>query len=129
MRIPTARDYSGVLNATAFIAAIGNARVFVPGRDLAAWLGLVPRQITTGGVWSASPNAAQLFAEVANPRRQVGSADAPDQRNAARWLVARTDAARTQAAGVAPANKLARIVWAVLRRGEEFDAAAVRPTA
>jgi transposase len=39
----------GVLNATALAAAIGNAATFARGRDLAAWLGLVPRQATTGG--------------------------------------------------------------------------------
>ena len=39
----------GMLNATALSAAIGDGRTFARGRDLAAWLGLVPRQITTGG--------------------------------------------------------------------------------
>ena len=39
----------GVLNATALVAAVGNAATFARGRDLAAWLGLVPRQMTTGG--------------------------------------------------------------------------------
>ena len=39
----------GALNATALVAAIGDARTFARGRDLAAWLGLVPRQATTGG--------------------------------------------------------------------------------
>ena len=39
----------GVLTATALVAAVGNARTFSCGRDLAAWLGLVPRQATTGG--------------------------------------------------------------------------------
>ena len=39
----------GVLNATALAAAIGEGETFARGRDLAAWLGLVPRQITTGG--------------------------------------------------------------------------------
>ncbi|RWM24709.1 MAG: IS110 family transposase [Mesorhizobium sp.] len=39
----------GVLNATALIAAVGDASAFRRGRDLAAWLGLVPRQFTTGG--------------------------------------------------------------------------------
>ncbi len=38
-----------VLNATALIAAIGQGESFARGRDLAAWLGLVPRQVTTGG--------------------------------------------------------------------------------
>jgi transposase len=39
----------GVLTATALVAAVGNARTFARGRDLAAWLGLAPRQATTGG--------------------------------------------------------------------------------
>ena len=39
----------GPLNATALVAAIGKAETFGRGRDLAAWLGLVPRQMTTGG--------------------------------------------------------------------------------
>jgi transposase len=39
----------GVLSATALVAAIGDGQSFARGRDLAAWLGLVPRQATTGG--------------------------------------------------------------------------------
>src|SRR3979411_3196939 len=39
----------GVLNATALVAAIGDGRTFSRGRDLSAWLGLVPRQASTGG--------------------------------------------------------------------------------
>ena len=50
----------GVLNATALVAAIGDARMFNRGRDLSAWLGLVPRQATTGvsRSCSGSPGAA-----------------------------------------------------------------------
>jgi len=47
-RLPTIPGV-GVLNATALVAAIGSGAAFAQGRDLAAWLGLVPRQITTGG--------------------------------------------------------------------------------
>ena len=39
----------GPLNATALVAAVGSAQTFQRGRDSAAWLGLVPRQMTTGG--------------------------------------------------------------------------------
>src|SRR5204863_6115126 len=39
----------GTINATALAAAVGNARAFGRGRDMAAWLGLTPRQMTTGG--------------------------------------------------------------------------------
>src|SRR5687768_16651226 len=50
----------GVLNATALVAAIGDGRAFSRGRDLSAWLGLVPRQATTGASPSClgSPSAA-----------------------------------------------------------------------
>ncbi len=50
----------GVINATALVAAVGDARSFARARDLAAWLGLVPRQATTGASpgFSASPKAA-----------------------------------------------------------------------
>lgn len=47
-RLTTIRGV-GIMNATALIAAIGKAETFAHGRDLAAWLGLVPRQWTTGG--------------------------------------------------------------------------------
>ena len=39
----------GTINATALAAAVGNAGTFGRGRDMAAWLGLTPRQMTTGG--------------------------------------------------------------------------------
>ncbi len=55
----------GVLNATVLVAAVDSGESFARGRDLAAWLGLVPRPITTGGnrVWPGSPNVAiDIFA-------------------------------------------------------------------
>src|SRR4249920_608131 len=48
-RLLTSIPGIGPLNATALMAAIGNAQTFGRGRDLAAWLGLVPKQVTTGG--------------------------------------------------------------------------------
>jgi len=47
-RMTTIRSI-GVLNATALVAAIGDGHTFDRGRDLSAWLGLVPRQVTRGG--------------------------------------------------------------------------------
>lgn len=49
MRRLTSIPRIGVLNATALVAAIGDASSFQHARDLGAWLGLVPRQLTTGG--------------------------------------------------------------------------------
>jgi transposase len=48
-RLLTSVPGIGPLNATALVAAIGKAETFGRGRDLAAWLGVVPRQVTTGG--------------------------------------------------------------------------------
>jgi transposase len=54
---------TGVQTATALVAAVGNAQTFSCGRDLAAWLGLVPRQATTGGKprLRASASAARII--------------------------------------------------------------------
>jgi transposase len=93
---------SGVLNATALMAAIGNGETFARGRDLAAWLGLAPRQVTTG--------VLPVLAASSTP---LGS-----------WLKRPLKCMHKNAAVVALANKLARIVWIVLRRGAAFDAAA-----
>ena len=49
MRRLTSIPGIGTINATALAAAVGNARAFRRGRDMAAWLGLTPRQMTTGG--------------------------------------------------------------------------------
>jgi transposase len=48
-RLLTSIPGIGPLNAMALMAAIGNGQTFGRGRDLAAWLGLVPKQVTTGG--------------------------------------------------------------------------------
>ena len=68
----------GALNATALVAAVGDARTFVRGRDLAAWLGLVPRQATTGGKTALARDhqARQpIFAQVADSRCPGSDAD------------------------------------------------------
>jgi hypothetical protein len=57
----------GTINATTLAAAVGNARAFRRGRDMAAWLGLTPRQMTTGGKprLLGSANAATvIFARI-----------------------------------------------------------------
>jgi transposase len=112
----------GVMVASALIAAIGKAESFANGRDLAAWLGLVPKQSRTGG-------KAKAFGDSNRGNKYLrkllihgaGSAlphlaGAPD---AARALGERLARAGTQnIAMVALANKLARIAGAVLGRRE-----------
>jgi len=114
----------GATIASALIAAIGKAETFEHGRDLAAWLGLVPRQFTTGGrpkLLGISKRGNRYLrkllirgARAALPR--VAERDTP----LGRWAKALLDRAHPNVAVVAFANKLARIAWAVLRRGERF---------
>jgi transposase len=123
----------GVLNATALLAAIGNGQTFARGRDLAAWLGLVPRQVTTGGkprlVGITKRGNKYLRKLLIHGARSALPSLATSATPLGSWLRALMQRVHKNAAVVALANKLARIVWVVLRRGEEFDAAAVRTAA
>ena len=123
----------GVLNATALLAAIGNGQSFTRGRDLAAWLGLVPRQITTGGkprlVGITKRGNKYLRKLIIHGARSALPSLATSSTPLGGWLRGLMQRVHKNAVVVALANKLARIVWVVLRRGEEFDAAAVIKTA
>jgi transposase len=123
----------GVLNATALLAAIGNGQTFARGRDLAAWLGLVPRQVTTGGkprlVGITKRGNKYLRKLLIHGARSALPSLATSATPLGGWLRALMQRVHKNAAVVALANKLARIVWVVLRRGEEFDAAAVSAAA
>jgi transposase len=118
----------GVLNATAMVAAIGNGETFAKGRDLAAWLGLVPRQITTGGkprlVGITKRGNKYLRTLLIHGARSAMPGLAASATPLGDWLRGLMARVHKNTAVVALANKLARIVWAVLRKGEAFSAAA-----
>lgn len=116
----------GVIIASALIAAVGKAETFEHGRDLAAWLGLVPRQWTTGGkpklMGISKRGNKYLRKQLIHGARAALPHVAERDTALGRWakdLIAR---AHPNVAVVALANKLARIAWAVLRRGEKFAA-------
>jgi transposase len=114
----------GVLNASALIAAIGRADSFARGRDLAAWLGLVPRQVTTGG----KPRLVGISKRGNKYLRKLlihgARAALPTLLESATpfgaWLRGLLARMHKNAVVVALANKLARIAWAVLRHNETF---------
>ena len=118
----------GVLNATALVAAVGNAQTFARGRDLAAWLGLVPRQVTTGGkprlVGITKRGNKYLRRLLIHGARSVMPTLATSATPLGGWLRGLLARVHKNAAVVALANKLARIAWVVLRRGEVFDTTA-----
>lgn len=121
----------GILNATALVAAIGDARTFAHSRDLAAWLGLVPRQLTTGGkprlVGITKRGNKYLRKLLIHGARSAMSLLVGSATPLGNWLRALMDRVHRNVAVVALANKLARIVWAVLRHGTEFKATAAVP--
>jgi transposase len=111
----------GPLTATALIAAVGDAQVFKNGRQFAAWLGLVPKQYSTGGqtrLLGISKRGDSYLRKLlihgarATLRWARTKADRRSQR--IRGLLERRGWNRT---AVAVANKNARIVWALLSRG------------
>ena len=121
----------GVLNATALVAAIGGGETFGCGRDLAAWLGLVPRQVTTGGrpkllgiTKRGNKYLRKLLIQGARAAMPTLSRTATPLGSWLRGLLAR---AHGNAVVVALAAKLARVAWSLLRHETNF--AVTRPAA
>lgn len=118
----------GVLNATALVAAVGDAAAFARGRDFAAWLGLVPRQRTTGGrarlLGITKRGNAYLRTLLIHGARAALPALLAKPGALGDWLRGLKARAHVNTVVVALANKLARIAWAVLRGGRPFQAAA-----
>ncbi|MCW2286870.1 transposase [Rhodoblastus acidophilus] len=121
----------GALNATALVAAIGDARTFGRGRDLAAWLGLVPRQATTGGkprlLGITKRGSKYLRKMLIQGARSALPTLVRAQTRLGAWLRGLSGRAHGNVVVVALAAKMARIVWALLRHGRDFDAQ-IQPT-
>ncbi|NDR55333.1 IS110 family transposase [Aliiruegeria sabulilitoris] len=118
--------------ATALVAAIGDGSSFHRARDLSAWLGLVPRQITTGGkarlIGISKHGNSYLRKLFIHGARTVLHLVRDRSTPLARWVDALKARAHANVAGVAMANKLARISWAVLTRGERYRPSALVAT-
>jgi transposase len=116
----------GPLISTGLVAAIGTGEAFDRGRDFGAWLGLVPRQYSTGGrsvlgriSKRGSKYLRTLLIQAAKvllmrphnwPRYSFGA-----------WLKTASERLHRNKLAVALANKLARIAWSVLRHDKAFD--------
>ena len=114
----------GPVSATALIAAIGDVTQFKNGRQLAAWLGLVPREHSTGGtprLLGISKRGDRYLRKllVHGARATLRWVDTKcDDRS--RWLKALIARRGKNRAAVALANKNARIVWALLAHNQEY---------
>ena len=123
----------GAIVASALVAAVGQAESFDRGRDLAAWLGLVPRQFTTGGkpklLGISKRGNKYLRRQLIHGARAALPYVAERDTPLGRWAKGLMSRAHPNVAVVAFANKLARIAWAVLRRGQRFAATGMSMTA
>jgi transposase len=124
-RLLTSIPGIGPLNATALTAAIGNAQTFGRGRDLAAWLGLVPKQATTGGkpklLGISKRGNVYLRKMLIHGARAALPTLSKSATPLGKWLRGLLARAHVNTVVVALAAKLARIVWAVIRSGKRFD--------
>jgi transposase len=117
----------GPMISTAMVAAVGTGEAFERGRDFAAWVGLVPRQYSTGGrtvlgriTKRGSRYLRMLFVQAAKvilmrtnrwPDFSFGG-----------WLTKAAERMNRNKLAVAMANKLARMAWSILRHKTAFDA-------
>lgn len=115
----------GPMTATALVAAVGDARQFARGRDLAASLGLTPGQHSSGGkerlLGITKHGDCYLRTLLVHGARAVlkGAARKDDPRS--RWVTSVAHRRHKNVAAVALANKMARIAWALLKRGGTYD--------
>jgi transposase len=117
----------GPIIASAMVAAIGNGTAFAKGRDFAAWLGLIPKQMSTGdrtilGRITKRGNRylRTLFMQGARvillrPANWMKHSFGP-------WLTAAAQRLHHNVLATALANKLARITWTVLAQGRSYEA-------
>jgi transposase len=114
----------GALNATALTAAVGEAEDFASARDLAAWLGLVPRQMTTGGKARlggiTKRGNTYLRTLLIHGARAALPALSRSETPLGAWLRGLGERAHPNVVVVALAAKLARIAWAVLKSGVDY---------
>ena len=115
----------GVIGASAIAATIVDPRVFRSGRDFAAWIGLVPRQDSTGGKQKLGPISKQgdpylrrilVVGAISVLRRAIQN---PEKYP---WLTQLLARRPFKVVAVALANKMARMAWALMAHGGTYRA-------
>jgi len=127
---PTARRLQqlrgiGPLIATALVGTVGSGRQYRKGRDMAAAIGLTPRQHSSGGKdrllgISKRGDAYLRYLLVHGARSAMRTAEDKDDR-ISRWIMNLQERRHANVAAVAMANKLARIAWAIMSKGVDYD--------
>jgi len=118
----------GPIISSATVAAIGTGDVFSKGRDFEAWLGLVPKQISTGDRTILGPISRRgnrylrsLFIQAAWAVLTKIKPEGWERYGLKSWIEAAKQRLHHNVLAIALANKLARIAWAVLHKGRAFE--------
>ena len=119
-----AREGIGPISASALVAAVGDATQFANGRDMAAWLGLVPSQHSSGGKErlghiSKRGDTYLRTLLIHGARSVINHCEGKEDRRS-QWVNQLSKRRNRNIATVALANKNARIAWAVLSRRETY---------
>lgn len=115
----------GPITATALLAALGDGKAFASARQVSAWLGLVPRQDSSGGkpklLGISKRGDVYLRTLLIHGGRAVVNASAKKDDAQSRWINELVKRRNVNIAAVAVANKNARVVWALLTRSEQYE--------
>ncbi len=115
----------GPLVATALVATMGDAKQYRKGRDMAAAIGLTPRQHSSGGKdrllgISKRGDAYLRCLLVLGARSAMRTAKGKDDR-VSRWIINLQDRRHANVAACAMANKIARMAWVMMSKGVDYD--------
>lgn len=115
----------GPITATALVATVGDARQFASGRQMAAALGLTPRQNSSGGkerlLGISKRGDAYLRMLLVHGGRSVLRTAGAKMDRLSQWLVQIAARRHHNVAAVAMANKTARIAWAMMKNGTDYE--------
>ena len=115
----------GPIIASALVSAVGNAAQFANGRQMAASLGLTPRQHSSGGkdrlLGISKRGDSYLRALLIHGARSVIFAAKGKTDRLSQWVSRLAERRHPNVAAVALANKTARMAWAMLRRGTDYQ--------
>jgi transposase len=117
----------GPIAATALVATVGNARSFTSGRHFAAWIGLVPKQHSTGGkerLGGISKRGDAYLRKLLIHGARAAVHRVRSHQVPGAWIAGLLARRPFNVATVALANKTARIAWAVMTNGSTYRAAA-----
>jgi len=115
----------GPLIATALVATIGDARQYRKGRDMAAAIGLTPRQHSSGGkdrlLGISKRGDAYLRCLLVHGARSAVRTAKDKEDRLSRWIINLQARRHPNVVAVALANKMVRMAWAMMTRGVDYD--------